>query len=359
MSEQGLRTAAWYGDRALQLHFPEGSEVAILWPDTPPPLTDEEIAAALEQPVGRPPLRELARGASRPLVIVDDLTRPTPAGRVLPHLLRHLHDAGIPPEAVTILLASGAHSRIPNDAVAKKAGPEAASACRLLVHDSAAQSVRVGRTSFGTEVFVNPEVVASDLVVGVGGVYPQVSTGFGGGSKLALGVLATRSIVRLHYRHVTVGRTSGTENEFRLDLDEVARLIGLRTTVNLHVDAAREPVRVVCGDHERYYGDAVAFAREAYRAPFPGDADVVVANAYPVDTSLTFMRSKGMTPLLHAAPEASRIVVAPCPEGVGLHRVFPFVSGPRLAKPIRATSPAWWSTTRGSQRRRRPSGFGV
>ena len=60
-----------------------------------------------------------------------------------------------------------------------------------------------------------------------------------------------------------------------------------------------------------------------------GDADVVISAAYPIDVSLTFMRSKGIIPLLHAAPGASRVLVAACPEGVGHHGLFPFVPNPQ------------------------------
>jgi lactate racemase len=180
----GLKTAAWYGDRPLVLPLPEDWEVTTWWPSTPGPLTDDEIARALDQPVGQPPIRELALGKSRPLIIVDDLTRPTPAGRVLPFLLRHLAEAGISSEAVRILIGTGTHAPPSPNSIAKKVGPEAASSCRLLVHDHARNLTRIGRTSFGTPVIVNREVLASDLLVDVGGIYPQHSTGFGGGSKL-------------------------------------------------------------------------------------------------------------------------------------------------------------------------------
>jgi hypothetical protein len=69
---------------------------------------------------------------------------------------------------------------------------------------------------------------------------------------------------------------------------------------------------------------------DAYTVPVPGDADVVIANAYPMDVSLTFMRSKGLTPLYHAKPSASRVVVAANPEGLGLHELFPFMNGGRF-----------------------------
>jgi lactate racemase len=329
-----LRTAAWYGDRPLPLELPAGWRVTTLRPSTPPPLGDAEIAGALERPVGQPPIRELARGRSRPLVVVDDPTRPTPAGRVLPVVLRQLADAGIPAGAVRVLVATGTHGPPRPAALAAKVGPEAAAACRLLVHDHTRGLARVGRTSFGTPVLVNREVLASDLVIGIGGVYPQHSTGFGGGAKLALGVLGKRSIVALHYRHPSMAGSYQVHNDFRRDLDEVAAMIGLHTSVSVHVDADRQPVRVACGDHRRYYDEAVAFSLRAYRAPRPGDADVVVANAYPIDVSLTFMRSKGLIPLLLARPGASRLLVSACSEGVGHHGLFPFVDAPRWQRPL-------------------------
>ena len=48
-------------------------------------------------------------------------------------------------------------------------------------------------------MLVNRHVAAADYVIGIGGAYPQNSTGFGGGAKFALGVLGRRSIVNLHY----------------------------------------------------------------------------------------------------------------------------------------------------------------
>ena len=62
-------------------------------------------------------------------MLVDDLTRPTPARRVLPVVLRHLADAGIPAGAVRILVATGTHGPLRPQALAAKVGPEAAGAC--------------------------------------------------------------------------------------------------------------------------------------------------------------------------------------------------------------------------------------
>jgi len=330
---ESLTTAAWYGDEPLPLEVPKRWRVTTWWPHTPAPLSDGEIAAAFERPIGQAPIRELARGRSRPLVIVDDLTRPTPAGRVLPVVLRHLADAGIPAEAVRILVGTGTHEPPSKDAIFKKVGPEAASSCSLLVHDHTRSLTRIGRTSFGTPVVVNREVLTSDLLIGVGGVYPQHTTGFGGGSKLALSILGKRSIISLHYGHPSMEGSYEVRNDFRRDLDEISRMIGLATSASLHVDASRRVVRVTTGDTLRHYQQAVGFSLRAYQAPLPSGADVVVSNAYPIDVSLTFMRSKGITPLLHAKPGASRVLLSACSEGVGHHGLFPFANGTRFQRP--------------------------
>jgi nickel-dependent lactate racemase len=267
------------------------------------------------------------------LVIIDDLNRPTPVARVMPFLLTHFHDAGISSRDVTILVATGTHGAPQLNAVLKKAGPEAAS-CKIVLHDPERGLVQVGSTTSGTIVLVNREVMQSDVIVGIGGIYPNHTAGFGGGSKLALGVLGFRSIMELHYRHQSNGWGDGERvSSFRSDLDEIARMIGLNTLISLQVNANREVIRMACGDHFIYYRKEVDFARRVFRAPLPGDANVVISNAYPNDLSVTFVKMKGIAPLDHCAPGASRIAIGSCSEGLGHHGLFPVVNRPRFYRP--------------------------
>ena len=327
MSTTQLRTGAWYGDQIIQLDFPADWEVCELWPTTPSSLTDEEIAASLENPVGQPPIKQMCQGKSRPLVIVDDLNRPTPASRVLPFLLKQFREAGISARDVRILMAGGTHGKARTDAMLRKVGIEAGSSCQLIVHDCRGDLVNVGITSFRTPIFVNKEVVSSDFIVGIGGIYPNHTAAFGGGSKLALGVLGMRSIMHLHYRHKAMGWGGvETDSSFRKDLDEIAWAIGLNTMISLQVNADRDVIRVDCGDHRVYYKEAVAFARKAFSSSIHTDPDVVISNAYPNDLSLTFARMKGMAPLRYCGDGVSRIAIASCCEGVGEHGLFPLAA---------------------------------
>lgn len=330
MNAVRFRVSAWYRDEEIALPVPPGWEVEHLRPATPPPLTQLELEAALASPAGQPPLRELAAGRRRPVIILDDLTRPTPAEVALPFMLRELASAGIPASAVTLLVGGGTHRPATLEAARRKAGPLAGE-CRLVVHEPR-RGTQIGRTSHGTPVLVDPEVAAADLVLGIGGVYPQHSVGFGGGSKLLLGVLHQRSITRLHYGHSSVGGTYDFDNDFRRDLDEMASIAGMRWTVCLHVDGDRRVVRAVAGDPLVHHAEAARFSLQAYSVPLPGDADVVIANAYPMDVSLTFARSKGLAPLYQERRGSSRVLVAACPEGIGYHGLFPYLNGPRFER---------------------------
>ena len=325
-----LQTAAWYGDKPLALDFPDTWELETFWPRTPPALTDDEIKTALDNPIGRPTIRELCRGKSRPLIIVDDLNRPTPVARVLPHILRDLQNAGIPAAQIRILVARGSHGAPSSQSLQKKVGIEAASACPVLLHNPRQSTKSIGRTSYGTPVLTNREVLSSDLIVGIGGFYPNNTAGYGGGAKLALGILDLRSISYLHHRHKSVGWASGIEGDFRRDLAEIANMIGLTFSIVVHVDARREIVRLRCGDPNQFHTDEVAFAHEAFCAPDPGPADIVVSNAYPNDLSFTFLWMKGLIPLRSCKPGSSRIAIASCSEGWGFHGVYPVGNSPPL-----------------------------
>ncbi len=330
MASIRLRTGAWYGDEVLDLDFPNGWDVVVWWPRTPAPMSDRDIVATLETPTNQIPIRTQCVGKRRPLLVVDDLNRPTPVAAIMPFVLAQFRDAGLMMNCITILVASGMHAPPCRESLLKKLGPEAVSSCRVITHDYSRGLARVGKTRRGTPVDVNVELLRSDFVLGIGGLYPNHTAGFGGGSKLALGVLGGKTIAHLH-GHQGVGWGGTPNNDMRKELDEIARMLQMNTMITLHVDADRKLVKIHSGDHFTYYDKAIEFCRTTYSAPAPHDANVVVSNTYPNDMSLTFARMKGMAPLDAWAPSAaSRVAIAGCAEGLGRHNLFPLARFPEL-----------------------------
>jgi len=321
-----LSTGAWYGDRELDLGLPSDWEVTVHWPRTPEPLNDDAILRALREPVGQEELAALAGGRQRVAIIVDDLSRPTPVDQILPHVLGELARGGIADDAVMVVIGTGTHG--PSLAgPERKIGAEMTRRLRVVFHDDLHNCVRIGTTSFGSPVLVNRAVAEADLVIGIGGIYPQHTVGFGGGSKIVLGALGRASIERLHFRHPSVEGRQGVTSSFRKDVTEMAALAGLKVSIGAMVDARRRLVWLRSGDPEQYFADACADAIRIFGAPLPGDADVVIANAYPMDHSATFIRSKGVVPLTHARPGASRVLIGAASEGLGHHGLFPLTQG--------------------------------
>ncbi len=323
---RSLRTGRWHGEEAFELAWPADWSISVRWPATPRPLTEDEIGDALDRPIGLPTIGDLGRGRRRPVIIVDDCSRPTPAAGVIDALLARLEAAGLRAGDVTIVMATGTHPAPGPDALHRKIGSTAAASCRVVVHDDLRDCVSVGKTSFGTPVVIDRVVADADLLIGVGGVYPNNTAGFGGGSKLALGILGRQSITHLHEKHAPAGWGSdGGPLAFRRDLDEIAAAIGLAAQVFVHVDEEARAVRVRFGDGRACYPDEVGWAAETYRVAGPGDADVVVANAYPNDGTLVSAWQKSLVPLRLARHDASRVLLASCPAGPGGHGLFPLV----------------------------------
>lgn len=331
MQQVRVRTGIWYNDRSVTLSFPDHWDVKTYWPSTPPPLTDEEIIGIIKHPVGQAPLGELARGKKNPFIIIDDLSRPTPVFKIIHFLLEEFDSAGFSMGDVSILVATGTHGAQNEKALEKKIGRAAMNTCRVIVHNDRKGTKYIGKTSFNTPVYINKELLKADCIIGIGGVYPQHTTGFGGGSKLALGVSGRRTITHLHYSHKSMGGAYDIDNDFRKDVSEIAHMIGLNTMFTLHVDAQLELVNMMAGDHHHYYAQAADFSRVKYAAPIPGDCDVVISNAYPFDTSYTFMR-KAYRPLDLAPPDVAKVIVASNHEGIGAHGLFQHMSPPRLIK---------------------------
>ena len=101
---------------------------AVISPQEASAAVDEDatIAAALDDPLGKPPLEEAVRPGDRVLILTDDNTRPTPVRPILPPILERLQRAGVSEARVQILIASGTHRPMTQEEIVTKVGVEVA-----------------------------------------------------------------------------------------------------------------------------------------------------------------------------------------------------------------------------------------
>jgi nickel-dependent lactate racemase len=271
----------WSADRTLILELPDrwNTEILQMKGDGARILGGEDYRKALV------PLEQQAKGRKEICVLFDDLSRPTRASLVLPHLFELFEKCGIRDEQVRFICALGTHGPHDNVAFRKKLGTETLERFPVYNHNPYENCEYLGKTKLGTPVLINREYRACDLKIGIGSLLPHSFCGVGGGYKIVFpGVAHTESVVHHHqllnqYRHCYVmGKHRG--NELLEDVKEFGRAAGLDFKIDLLVNTGAEAAGIYAGEPEGIYE---SFAQEAilhYSSEAPGKADIVIVNTY-------------------------------------------------------------------------------
>lgn len=293
-----------YGRGTQTLHVADGRLRACLAPAHPAPrgLSQEELVRrALADPIGTPPLRVLAQGKRRVVLITSDHTRPMPSRVTLPPLLQEIRQ-GSPAAEITILVATGLH-RAPTAAeMHDRFGEALLSRERIVVHDASreADMAFFGRLPSGGELWLNGLIAQADLVVAEGFIEPHFFAGFSGGRKSILPGVAARKTVLYNHNAAFMchplarqGRLKG--NPIHEDMAFAARQAGLAFILNVLLDERKQIASAVAGDAEAAHAEGCARCSAMLRARAV-EADIVVTSngGYPLDQNI-YQAVKGMT----------------------------------------------------------------
>jgi nickel-dependent lactate racemase len=317
-----------FGKGGLPVALPAGFEYQVLEARSAQGLPDEAaaIAAALDQPMGRPPLTELARGKRSAAISVCDITRPAPNRRVLPPLLARLEAGGVARENIVILIATGLHREATEAEMREIVGPELYGTIRVENHraKNLAEHAPLGSTAGGTPVSIDRRFLDADLHITLGFIEPHLMLGFSGGRKLiAPGLAAAETIKVIHspkfMRDPRATEGSIAENPLHRELLEIARMARHDFMVDVALTRDRRIAQVFAGDPEMAHARGAAYVGETMLERLEGPADLVITSAagYPLD--LTYYQTvKGVTAASHFVKPGGRILtLSACTEGVG------------------------------------------
>jgi lactate racemase len=324
LKEIELLSAAWYGDKPITVNFPSSWDIVVVGEKNIPALTDNQIIEKINNPIGSPRLLDLASKRNRIAIIIDDITRPTPTDKLIPFILEELKQAGVNEDSIIIVVASGTHKSASREDIIKKVGENIAHRIKVIPHDCRQNLVYLGKSSRGTPIHVNQTVMECDLKIGVGGIYPHTGAGFSGGAKIVMpGVCGIETARYTHYYIKGAHQRGKLESDFRLELEEIASRIGLDFIVNVVLNQERDIAGLFAGDRILAHRQGAKLATELYYTNPVDDADIIIADMYPFDTSLLFATRKGYGPLMDGKNKSSRVVIAACPMGLGFHSLTP------------------------------------
>lgn len=205
-----------YGRGMMTAELPEYTDVfapGVSYPDPeclPEESLYEETLKSVRNPIGMPPLSELAHKGSRVVIIIPDIVKggcqPTSHRKVsIRVILSELYAAGVDKNNITLLFSNGLHPRTNEKEARQILGDdlydEFNSIGRVTSHDSEDYDnlVDLGTTPRGDRVIMNKLVYDSDIAILIGHTQGNPYGGYSGGYKhCATGITHWKSIATHH-----------------------------------------------------------------------------------------------------------------------------------------------------------------
>jgi lactate racemase len=315
------------------IHVPQVDGIAftVVQANHLPRLVDPIAAAreAIERPVGTRRLRDLAAGKTSAVIAVTDATRDCPDHLLVPPMIEELHAAGLPYEAITILVAVGTHRASTDAEKRAKLGDAIVDRYRVVDHDAANDDglATLPEPVDGIIFRLNREAIEADILLSTGRVEPHQYAGFSGGGKtVAIGCASEEVIIATHGPAMLdrpgVRLAELKNNPFQQAVRAVARTARVAFVANCVLDDDGQIIAIGYGAPEAVQDELAITARAIATAPLAHQVDIAIAGVgAPKDANL-YQASRAATYLQYAPtpvvrPGGVMILPAACPEGAG------------------------------------------
>ncbi len=285
------------------------------------PDQQDVVLDGIASPIGAGRLRDEVGEAQSILILADDVSRPTPVARILPHVLEELAAAGKRDDQIQFLMSLGTHRDMTPAEIDAKLGAGIRERFAVYNHrwDDPARMTCLGTSSVGTPILVNNMVTEADFVIGIGNIVPHPAAGFAGGGKIVdPGCVSDETCGAFHWESVkypareVVGKR---DNPMLAMIDEIAAKAGLKYIFNTVMDADNNIVRLVAGHPVEAHTVGCEAAVAVYGVQVPRPADIVICDSHPADLEM-WQGIKGLcTADLCMADDGVVIMATPCPEG--------------------------------------------
>ena len=315
-----------YGKTGLPVNVPDSA--IVVEPRHLPALADDKAAvlAAMRNPQGTPPLKSMVGKDDTVAIVISDITRPTPNHKLVPWIMEELDH--VPRENFVIINGLGTHRANTQEELAGMLGWDIVNTVRIENHDAFddAKLVRVGRNSYGSEVYFNKTYVEAKFKIVTGFIEPHFFAGFSGGPKgINPGVAGIKTILDFHNAEM-IGHPLSTWGVIEGNiLQDAATQNCLMAKpdfmVNVTLNGEKQITGVVAGDVIAAHREGCKFVKETAMYAVDETFDIVVTtnSGYPLDQNL-YQTVKGMSAAAQIVKQGGAIISASeCSDGVPDH----------------------------------------
>lgn len=278
------------------------------------------IIQAVNNPINSKNLLDFLSDAKDLLVIVNDATRPTPTKQILDIIFNDI--TKIP---VKFIIATGVHRGPTEEEYLQIFGRHYEKIKdKIIVHDAkkSEDMVFLGKSTNGTEMFVNKAGVEADKIMIIGSVEPHYFAGYTGGRKSFLPGIAGYDTIEQNHKLALVPEAKSLAlkgNPVHEDMEDAIKTVKNEIFAIMTVlDKNHGIYAVTAGDIHDSFSAAIDSANEVFAAPLKQKADIVVSVVkFPQDIDL-YQAQKGIDNAKLALKENGiMILVAKCRCGIG------------------------------------------
>lgn len=314
-----------YGEEGMVLTAP--ASTTVLKGQCIPALANPNgaVCAALANPIGTSPLRELLaeKQPKTVAITISDITRPVPNRVFLPPILDLLNSSGIPDSHVVIIIGTGMHR--PSTAAEREqlVGREILDRIEVIDH-RADNPQTLTRISDEPPVSVCRRFAEADFKIVTGFIEPHFMAGFSGGRKGVCPALVDLETVQRFHGYKTLANPASVTG--RMDGNpchgialEVAKNVGVDFLFNVAITGDRRMAGIYCGDLEAAHRAGCEQVAEWATAYIDKPFDLVITSGggFPLDQTF-YQTVKGMCTALPAlASHSTLLQVSQCAEGIG------------------------------------------
>lgn len=320
------------GHRSFEFSFDESRfSVITTKEDRESPLSDFEVGAAFDDPIGSPPIDELVDSNDSVLIVVSDATRATASAQVVNLLVRRLVQCGVSPSRMAVIFATGIHRPVTEKEKLELLTPFIVQRLQVLQHDAydPTKLTEFGTTDSGVTVELNTALKDFSRVFLTGGITFHYFAGFTGGRKsICPGLASAKTIEATHMLALDFesgGRRAGVQtgaldaNAVHEECERVVSLVAPAFSINTIVDEKKQATKLFCGDWRLAHRAACHYYLDHYSARIPSKRDIVIVSSggFPHDINLIQAHKALDMAALACNDGGTIILLAECSDGLG------------------------------------------
>ena len=317
-----MRLSLDYGRTGLTVDLTNRDIRHVLGLTPAPPLTSP--ADSVREALLAAELPRLAKGKQNACIVICDFTRPVPNPLILAEILPLL---GLPPERITILIATGTHrASTPAERLELLGEKILHSGVLVVDHDCDDPTTNrfIGTSPGNLPIYLDTRWLDAALKITVGLIEPHFMAGYSGGRKLVMPGVAGRETIQAWHspqflEHDNARNGVLDNNPVHEENTAIAAFAPADLICDVTLDEQRRVTGVFCGHWIQDWRRGTEFIAQQARPLIAEAVDVCITSGggYPLDATFYHVVKGivGAYPIVK--PGGTVIIAAQMQEGIG------------------------------------------